>query len=210
METEEIKEKIRAHNHAYYLAHKKEIISKQKHRYKNKKKEILIKHKEWIKHNRQRVRELGRIGTRKFYWRHAEEIKRKNRMEYSSPERKAVILESQKRLRMRSKIYVLKMYGGECALCNTDEMAVLSIDHINNDGYKDRKLSHSQYEILKRNLQNGQKRDDLQVLCMNCQFRKRIYGDNTKNWDRSKIFLSSIPLPVFRKCRSYGSGRMIK
>jgi hypothetical protein len=213
MTIEERREKC----HIYYTIHKKEILARAKRRYKNKKHEILAKHKEWIKHNRQKVREIAKKGQRRYYWRHRKEIIKQNKNKYSEPERRTAILEAQKRLRERSKTYVLKKYGGKCAFCGIDEKAVLSIDHINNDGYKDRQLSrklgvHNQYEILKRDLQNEIKRDDLQVLCMNCQFRKKIYGGKNPNlWDKNKVFfLSQVPLPVFIKCRQYGSGKELK
>ena len=45
-----------------------------------------------------------------------------------------------KERRKRLKMYVLNQYGGKCVCCPTTTMEFLSIDHINGDGYVDRRL----------------------------------------------------------------------
>jgi hypothetical protein len=77
------------------------------------------------------------------------------------------------------KRQVLRAYGNgkeECVGCGERELAVLSIDHINNDGGKERKRRGGKggVEIYLEWKKEGWPNDPpKQVLCMNCQFRKR-------------------------------------
>jgi hypothetical protein len=87
--------------------------------------------------------------------------------------------------RLRCKIMVLNKYGGECIHCHTKEAAILTIDHKNNDGGKDYKRVCSRK--FYKELRDGILRDDLQVLCFNCQWRKRMYGDDFSLWTQKTI-----------------------
>lgn len=93
--------------------------------------------------------------------------------ELSSPERakcdrcRAGFRRVEQRKQRRKKLQTLEMYGGECACCGEKNPWFLTIDHINRDGAEERRQigkgrvpSYSTY--LK------EKRDDLQVLCFNC------------------------------------------
>lgn len=77
---------------------------------------------------------------------------------------------------------LIERYGGRCVACGCEEMAVLSLDHINDDGHEEKrstgKRGFSWYtHVLRQPL-----RDDLQVLCMSCQYRKRNYGKDFATW----------------------------
>lgn len=83
--------------------------------------------------------------------------------------------------RQKIKTKVIEKYGGKCACCGETKIEFLVIDHINNDGGKERKqkygsqfgASYSWYLELKR----MPIRKDLQVLCYNCNAAKSIYGN---------------------------------
>ena len=91
---------------------------------------------------------------------------------------------NREKLRLKDKEYreriKLKVYNHythndiKCKICGFKEIHALSIDHINNNGAYMRKnkihgLGRDFYVwIIKNNYP-----DDLQVLCMNCQFIKR-------------------------------------
>jgi|SRR5579862_2702211 len=87
------------------------------------------------------------------------------------------------------KVAVMNLYGnGSCTFCQDDDIAVLSLDHINDDGVKDRRISGFKgmgdpfyIQLLKQ-----PKREDLQVLCMSCQFRKRKYGRDFSLWPKGR------------------------
>lgn len=72
----------------------------------------------------------------------------------------------------------LEMYGRVCACCGEAERGFLTADHINNDGWKDRKPNGSSltssemtYRIYVR-----KRRDDIQTLCYNCNCAKQRLG----------------------------------
>lgn len=60
-----------------------------------------------------------------------------------------------------------------CQRCGESDIRVLSIDHINGDGAQHRRevgVGMTMYQWIKRNNYP----DDLQCLCMNCQWEKRV------------------------------------
>lgn len=73
----------------------------------------------------------------------------------------------EQRKKRREKLKTLELYGSECACCGEKNPWFLTIDHINRDGAKERRetgkgrvTNYSNYLKVKR--------DDLQVLCFNC------------------------------------------
>jgi hypothetical protein len=68
----------------------------------------------------------------------------------------------------------LARYGDCCACCGESRNEFLSFDHINNDGYKERK--HKANTTFYRELAKGPLRDDIQILCHNCNMAKAFYG----------------------------------
>jgi hypothetical protein len=83
---------------------------------------------------------------------------------------------------MKLRLEVLTHYGGnppKCACCGETIIQFLTIDHINNDGAEHRKQisgssrkcsGHHMYQWLKKNNYPN----EFQVLCMNCNFGKRM------------------------------------
>ena len=80
--------------------------------------------------------------------------------------------------RLSVKHDVIKKYGGKCACCGEQQILFLTIDHKNNDGNIDRMKTYgiknppttTWYLKLKRE----ELRNDLQVLCFNCNLGKHI------------------------------------
>lgn len=72
----------------------------------------------------------------------------------------------------------------DCALCSEDRIACLDIDHIENDGAKDRKTSKNSYTLFRRLIKTGFPAG-FQVLCKNCNWVKHV--DNQKERVRGKI-----------------------
>lgn len=73
---------------------------------------------------------------------------------------------------------IVNHYGGKCACCGITEIAFLTIDHINNDGYKLRQANGQRLsgyffykKIIKENYPN-----DLQILCFNCNIARQHNG----------------------------------
>jgi hypothetical protein len=69
----------------------------------------------------------------------------------------------------RARKEVFDYYGRVCKCCGENREEFLTIDHINNDGKKDR--SNFYKKIVKLGFP-----DDLQTLCWNCIHAKHIYG----------------------------------
>jgi hypothetical protein len=69
------------------------------------------------------------------------------------------------RLRRRAKL--LEIYGGVCACCGETNPLFLTIDHINNDGYKKTSSSAALGDAVK-NIDKSK----YQTLCFNCNCGK--------------------------------------
>jgi hypothetical protein len=77
------------------------------------------------------------------------------------------------RRRQRYKDAVFAKYGTSCACCGETEPLFLSIDHINGGGTVERRtLGRDQYIALAQ----GPLRDDLRVLCHNCNRGRWLNG----------------------------------
>lgn len=88
--------------------------------------------------------------------------------------------DTQKEYHLKIRKEVLNKYGAKCACCGESNWAFLVIDHVNNDGHKERRelygsqsgSSHSFFLKLRRE----PIRQDLQVLCWSCNAAKALYG----------------------------------
>jgi hypothetical protein len=73
------------------------------------------------------------------------------------------------------KIDIINGYGGSCSCCNIQEPHFLTIDHINNDGYKEKKSGCDSYWKLKR---EGYPKKNIRLLCWNCNCSRRYTRNN--------------------------------
>lgn len=95
------------------------------------------------------------------------------------------ILQNQKQ-----KVY--KYYGGKCITCNEDDLDVLHLDHINNDGHlerdnKGRRKSINYSTILKWIINTDKKLKKYQILCANCNQKKRLFYTSLKKLEELQI-----------------------
>lgn len=75
----------------------------------------------------------------------------------------------------RLKQIVVYGYGGKCAICGIDDIDVLTIDHVNDNGAQQRKERGRSREMghgLLTRLRNECFPSEYQVLCANCNMRK--------------------------------------
>lgn len=70
------------------------------------------------------------------------------------------------------KKVVLAHYGNKCVCCGETEEVFLALDHINNDGNIQRKLDNRNSQSLYRKLIKLNYPNDIQILCMNCNWAK--------------------------------------
>ena len=125
--------------------------------------------------NRERILAGRKAYDKKYNEEHREERCRKNQIRYwaNHDER---LLQSRKK-RRQIKYEVLSHYSTssipKCEWCGIEDIDVLCIDHINDDGYKQGKNNNSRkflYCWLKQNNYPG----GFQVLCANCNLKKRM------------------------------------
>jgi hypothetical protein len=97
------------------------------------------------------------------------------------------------------KLEVITAYGGKCACCGEAQLEFLTIDHVLNDGADHRRKLKAQgygsgsgfYAWLKK---KGLPQDGrFQVLCMNCNWAKAIYGECPHVGDRPLFNVAGLP-----------------
>lgn len=73
---------------------------------------------------------------------------------------------------------VFEAYGNSCACCDETITKFLTIDHINNDGCKDKKPNGERYKgpSLWRKLRRAGFPSGYQVLCWNCNCGRALNG----------------------------------
>ena len=141
----------------YYTAHKQEILAKRKAYHQLHKAEI-------------------NEARRTRYPENAEMLKKKAK-EYAD-NHKTEYAEQQRIYKQKLKLEVLGHYSVEghpsCLHCTEDDLDMLCLDHINNDGTQHRRSINRQagtdfYLWLRRNKYPG----GFQVLCYNCNMKKQ-------------------------------------
>lgn len=95
-----------------------------------------------------------------------------------TPERRARTRDLSKIRYEKIRNEVFDRHGSECVACGETERLFLTIDHINNDGWQLRKTNgyrESGVGLYLDILRYGM-REDLEILCFNCNFGKRRNG----------------------------------
>jgi len=85
-----------------------------------------------------------------------------------------------KRARQRSRQLrqdLLERYGNRCRCCGESRSyKFLTLDHVNNDGYLERRTVSSPVALYRRILQHSGISSRYQLLCWNCNMAKAHYG----------------------------------
>lgn len=161
------REQYLARSKRWKIKNKEYINSKD---YKLKKKEYNNKY--W-KENREKFKENG------ARWRENNREKIREQMLLWRLENGARLKKYARRNYLKAKIRALIAYSGgklECKCCGEKDIRFLTLDHINNDGNKDRKDGKGGYSYFVRLAKEGFPRKDLQILCYNCNCGKRMYN----------------------------------
>ena len=113
----------------------------------------------------------------------------------------------QSQYRLLIKYDVIKKYGNICACCGEDEIMFLSIDHINNDGVLDRDSfkNYSTFSFYLK-LKKEPIREDLQVLCFNCNLGKQLNNGECPHKNKNKNLL---PIIDNRRISKFNNGTKI-
>lgn len=78
---------------------------------------------------------------------------------------------------LRKQVFI--KLGDKCAICGFADPRALQIDHVFNDGYKERWEMRSQSQRMRKVLKDNSGR--YQILCANCNFIKK-YEEEMKKW----------------------------
>ncbi len=142
--------------------------------------------KSWFKayqkkyNQRPENKEKARIRARVDYHKNIEESRTKARERarrwLADPVKKAHINKLRVERNERLRLQALDHYGNECVHCGLTDKRFLEFDHIDNDGQNQRKV-HGRQSQLYRYLINN-KPDDIQILCSNCNKRKRRHNSS--------------------------------
>jgi hypothetical protein len=76
--------------------------------------------------------------------------------------------------RGKLRIETIKAYGGKCCHCGTADFEVLDIDHIENDGAKERKENLFAYNLYRKLKKEDYPKARYQLLCKNCNWKKEL------------------------------------
>lgn len=93
-----------------------------------------------------------------------------------------------KRIELALKVIDVYSNGKNCCeWCGCDDVRVLEVDHINNDGYTERlngKLPSGTTKFYRKILK--ERRDDLRILCRNCNWLNYLQHSE-KQWEQKRI-----------------------
>lgn len=153
--TEEQKAKNREYQKQYYKTHPDKLKKNQ---------EYIQAHRE---EHRARVRRYGETHKEKMkpYYKQYSNEHKKERNAYS------------KEWSAKKRELIIAHYGGKCIICGDKNIYHLCIDHVNNDGGKQRKSKHANsfYSWIIEN----DFPDTLQILCHNHNMERAFYGTMT-------------------------------
>ena len=142
------------YNRRYYSKNKDRIKATiLSYRNKNRKK-IATQQGQYYKENKERILERQKIWTRKFYAEHKDIHKKRNRERW---------------VKYRREMYE-KLGGKKCVHCGFSDERALAIDHVFDDGFKERKKLKSISQMRRAVLLKPER---YQVLCYNCNQIKR-------------------------------------
>jgi len=129
-------------------------------RYKEKNKEkIAQSNKAWYEKNK----DVLRNKRYQYYLENKEKIHHQNKL-------------WQRKNRKELKQKVVDGYGGKCVCCGEKEIKFLEIDHIHNDGAKDRKRFVGPTQFYVYLIKNEYPKDRYQLYCANCNRGKTRNG----------------------------------
>jgi hypothetical protein len=160
---------IQKQRRRYYYASREKNIRKSREWEKLNPEKANAGHLKWRNENPEKHREAMRRGMARWRERNPDKVADLNRSD-------------KKRLQANSANADLKRetmfaYGGSCVCCGEDSIEFLTLDHINNDGGRRRKLGEGGGSKLYRKLRKlGYPKGEFQVLCMNCNFSKGSFG----------------------------------
>jgi hypothetical protein len=72
----------------------------------------------------------------------------------------------------------MKLGSSSCVACGTNDMDVLTVDHVNNDGWVSRNIDKTGVSLYRKLVNGTLDRNRFKVLCLNCNIKKFHRKDN--------------------------------
>jgi len=139
------------------------------------KEKILKRNKVWRENNR----EKARLETKLWYEKNKERALEQRKKYYE--EHKKYYRSKGRLLFFDARVKAMKYLNPSlnCEVCGIDDLRILTIDHKNNDGYRERKTK-TNYQIYKSiiKLPFEEARKGYQVLCHNCNWIRRYNSED--------------------------------
>jgi hypothetical protein len=139
-----------------------------------------VRSKDWGKNNKERCKEKDKQRKKIYRSNNREKIieyARTYNKEYRL--RPGVIEKGKRKNKIRHYSIIGKMFeilGNKCAFCGQEDFDVLSIDHKNGDGAKERNGRNGNHKILENLRKRGWPEEEIkskyQLLCYNCHYAK--------------------------------------
>ena len=133
--------------------------------------------KNWRRENQKYIKEYAKI----YYQKNKERMNKRSK-DYMNIHKERIKMQHKeylKKLGADNRILVLSHYSNgimKCACCKEDTFEFLTIDHINNNGNIERKrINKKGFSFYCWLIKNGFPKG-YQVLCMNCNWAKRVNG----------------------------------
>lgn len=133
--------------------------------------------KDCAKRYYEKHKEEVRAKAKEFYYSNRAQILRKIKDKRSNPSLNKHELFKKREQRVKTKTQVLTHYSNgklACRQCGESRLACLTIDHINGGGSKHKRELKKHGSIFYIWLRQNNFPVGYQVLCMNCQFVKRV------------------------------------
>lgn len=163
--------RVKRRERKYRQTHKEQLAIRWKRYYEDNKERLLPSYNERAKQWQKQNRQYRALWFRKY--------RMKNPGINAAYNRK---------VRLELKTIVYRHYGNKCQCCGETEWEFLSIDHVNQDGHKERKLHIGGGAIYRHIRNQGFPKSKYRILCFNCNQSAR-YGNGTCIHKRRKSVL---------------------
>lgn len=93
---------------------------------------------------------------------------------YCRPCQSKMVVDSRAKKRIEQRAQIIEAYGGKCKCCGFSDYRALVIDHVNDDGNKERKTCLKHPNDFYRHIIKNNYPPNYQVLCANCNTIKEF------------------------------------
>jgi hypothetical protein len=184
------------------IHYQKKYLRETKKQYKRSE-----KHKKWSREYQRKRRSDPKY--KDTYNAYAKKY-RENSKYYKSDEWKQKINQRQGIRRQIVRDTLIQAYGGRCLKCQEQNRLFLEFDHINDDGYKDRRKGRSSdivlYHVYQHYRKTGVVDDKFQLLCCNCNHAKHFVDIPILDTDRPQ-YKNGIRICQVKDCYEKYSAR---